>query len=113
MMPPRDKRTPTDDASTGEEEALHFEPTRTDRIDAPELVSDFVSGGVERDERGQARWIVVPSSRDPNKTFNQLKALDNDALVIEGAKPDEPKPNLKSGYNPYNTGPTKPPVKRR
>ena len=42
------------------------------------------------------------------------RALDSDALAIEDETPTpQPKPNPQSGYNPYDTGPAKPPLKRR
>jgi len=97
MTAPRDRRTFIDDDTTSEEENLHGQ-----------------TGIIERDARGQARWVVhAPTNAE--RTFDVLKALDTDQLAIEGseAPKDEPKPSPKSGYNPYDTGPAKPPTKRR
>ncbi len=95
-MAPRSPRIFDDDDPTGEEQAPHDG-----------------TGIIERDDRGMARWVVVPSSRT-DQTFDELRALDSDALAIEDETPTpQPKPNPQSGYNPYDTGPAKPPLKRR
>ena len=94
-MAPRSPRIFDDDDPTGEGQELHDG-----------------TGIIERDDRGMARWVVVPPSRS-DQTFDELRALETDALTIEGAKPKaeqkpEPKPSPQSGYNPYDTGPAKP-----
>ncbi len=116
MVRPHDKHKPTlaDDDPTGEEEALDFDPTRTDVIEAPALAIDNPSGAVVRDERGQAQWVVIPSSRATDETFDQFQALDNEALAVDAKAPERPEsPNRKSGCDPYDTGPAKPLKKHR
>ncbi len=74
-MAPRSPRIFDDADPTGEEQALH------DR-----------TGIIERDDRGQARWVVHAPPSNAERTFDLLKALDNEGLAIEGteAPKDEP-----------------------
>jgi hypothetical protein len=122
-MSSRDKRLPTDDDPTVEEEAPDLDLSQTDRIERPTFVSarDDGPGAVEHDERGQARWKWAtehegPSS-DVEKTFDQLEALTNDRLALEDSPAAEPTPNPQSGYDPYETktktNAPQPPRKRR
>ena len=107
---PRNSRLIDNDDPTGEEEAPDFDPTRTDRIDAPE-VDPGTTGIIERDDRGNAVWRVIMPT-DMERTFDELRIFDNDKLAVEEPKP-EPAPTPMSGYNPYETVPAKPPAKRR
>jgi hypothetical protein len=121
-MSSRDKRVPTDDDPTIEEEAPDLDLSKTDRIEQPTFVSAShdSSGIVEHDERGQARWKWVTEQDGPpsdaDKTFDQLEALKNDRLALEESAKAEPAPHPKSGYDPYETktktNETKPPRKR-
>jgi hypothetical protein len=117
MTTPREKNPLTDDDPTLEEEALDFDPTRTDEIDL-----DFVSashgttGVIEHDDRGQARWVLTPKNEaatDVDATFDELRALTNERLEIDDEAPKEPKKPPKGGYNPYETDAPKAPRKRR
>lgn len=64
---------------------------------------------VEHDDRGQARWRVIPPwTGEAGRTFDELRIFDNDKLAAE----DEPRtresaPTPKSGSNPYDAGPAK------
>ena len=114
MIPPRTKNALPDDAPTGEEEALEVDGTNTDQLDAKYRIrvatgSEANSGTVEFDERGQPRWKYRDNepTRDPERTFDLLKALDNAAIVIDEPPPLE-QPKREPGYNPYDTGPAKP-----
>jgi hypothetical protein len=114
MTPRRDKRQLADDDPTAEEEGPSFDPTRTDQLGSPHGLARHASGVIERDDRGQARWVVLPPVRDADRTFDQLEARDNDDIAIEGESPaPDPKPTPQSGYNPYDTGPPQPQRKRR
>ena len=76
IMAPRSPRIFDDVDPTGEEQSLQ------DR-----------TGIIERDDRGQARWVVhAPANSE--RTFDLLKALDNERLAIEGseAPKEEPPP---------------------
>jgi hypothetical protein len=123
-MKPRRTRDRSDRPAPGE-----GDPTAdTDPIDIRERVSldytgEFSTGTIDHDERGQARWkfkTEATPSGDIERTFDLLKALNNDALSIEGAQEPaaETKPKRKSGYNPYDVDssakpkPSKPPKPR-
>jgi hypothetical protein len=80
------------------------------RDDKPTLTNERSTGTIEHDERGDARW-VWPSEQQAHesieKTFDELKALDNETLtLLEQSAPSNGKPPPGGGYNPYNT--TKP-----
>ena len=107
---PRNSRLIDDDDPTGEEEALDFDPRRTDRIDAP--IDPGTTGIIERDDRGNAVWRVIMPT-DTERTFDELRIFDNDKLAVDEPRPPEPTSSPQSGYNPYDTGPAKPPTKRR
>ncbi len=116
MIPPRLKDSPPDDdAPTVEEEVVDVDGTNTDQLDAKYRVhvvaaSEADSGTVEFDERGQPRWKVRDNqpSRNPETTFDLLKALDNAAIVIDEPAPPVEQPKREPGYNPYDTVPAKP-----
>jgi hypothetical protein len=98
-----------DDDPTGEEEALEHDPTGTDQLDDSYRVSSTSETGViEHDERGRARWkwrTEATPAENVEQTFDQLRALDNDALALEqAAEPQADAPKAKSGYDPYDTG---------
>lgn len=80
------------------------------RGDKPTLTNERATGTIEHDERGDARW-VFPSEQQAHesieKTFDELKALDNETLtLLEQSAPSPGKAPPGGGYNPYNT--TKP-----
>ena len=102
-----------DDAPTVDEAAPNFDPTRTDAARDGYTVSldytgEFASGVIDHDDRGQARWKWNSESTptgETERTFDLLKALNNDALTIEGSpKQESEKPKRQSGYNPYDVG---------
>jgi hypothetical protein len=106
------QRTPAGDDPTSEEEALEFDGTPTDQLDDTYRLrvvtaSESGKGGIGFDDRGQARWqwnTETGLGSDATGTFNELKALDNPALALEGEATPEPAPSPKSGYDPYATG---------
>ena len=108
MVIPHNHFRSTDDEPTLKEEVPDFNPTRTDQIGA-DLARGGNSGVVEHDDRGQARWRVIPpSTGEAGRTFDELRIFDNDKLAAE----DEPRtresaPTPKSGSNPYDAGPAK------
>jgi len=108
----RDPRILTDDDPTGEEEALDFDPTRTDQVDPPGSPSHRCTGIIERDERGHAVWRVSMPT-DTDRTFDELRTLHNEKLAIDEPATHEPVATPTDGYNPYDTGPAKPPKRRR
>jgi hypothetical protein len=101
-MTAHNKKENGDDDATSEAEALDFDYT-----------GEFATGSIAHDERGQARWKFktesTPATSDPERTFDLLKALNNDALRVESApSAGADKPTRHSGYNPYDvTGPDK------
>lgn len=109
-----------DDDPTIEEEALDFEPTRTDQLDANRVALPRVAStpdSVTFDERGQPRWkwaTEAMTTTPDDRTFDQIGSLRNDALSLEKPKKetvaDEPRKG--SGYNPYNTAKPGDPSKR-
>ncbi len=69
------------------------------------------SGGVDFDELGHARWkwsteASVAAPADIERTFDLLKALDNETIELQEVKqPGAPAaPKKQTGYNPYDTG---------
>ena len=96
-MTVRNKKEIADNEPTNEARALDFDYT-----------GEFATGSISHDDRGQARWkfnteTTPPAGSDPERTFDLLKALNNDALSIESsAPPEEAKPTRHSGYNPYD-----------
>jgi len=99
----------------GKEEAPASDNTRTDARQDRYSVSldytgEFASGVIDHDDRGQARWKWNSESTpvgETERTFDLLKALNNDALTIEGSpQPDPAKPARQSGYNPYDVSGT-------
>ena len=109
------KRKMADDAPTVDEEAPDLDRTRTDAANDGYTVSldytgEFASGVIDHDDRGQARWKFNSESTpvgETERTFDLLKALNNDALTIEGSpQPDPAKPARQSGYNPYDVSGT-------
>ncbi len=115
MSPPRLNNSLPDDAPTVKEDVLDVDGTNTDQLDAKYRVhvvaaSEADSGTVEFDERGQSRWKYRDNqpTRDPERTFDLLKALDNAAIVIDEPAPVPAEPTREPGYNPYDTAPAKP-----
>jgi hypothetical protein len=103
---PRDSEDPT-----GEEEALEFDGTHTDQLDDAYRLrvvtaSEGGKGAVSFDDRGQAqwKWNAELLRSDASATFNELKALENPALTLEGDAVPAPEPLAKAGYDPYATG---------
>ena len=108
-------RQPDKDNPTSEEQALEFDGTNTDQLDDTYrfrvvTASEGGNGAIGFDDRGSAQWKwnteLGLTSNDASGTFNELKALDNPALTLEGeAAPEpEPGPSSKTGYDPYATG---------
>jgi hypothetical protein len=89
---------------------------RRSRDKSVTLTNERSTGGVEHDERGDARWVWASEqqARDASETFDELKALDNDTLeILELADPVGKKPPG-GGYNPYDvTTPKKRTAKNR
>jgi len=71
-------------------------------------------GTVEFDDRGQPRWKYNDNqpTRDPETTFDLLRALENAAIVMEELASPVPEPKPDPTYNPYDTGTAKPGRKR-
>ena len=82
------------------------------------LTNERSSGTIEHDDRGDARW-VWPSEKQAQqsaeRTFDELKALDNETLeILELGDPSRTKPPPGGGYNPYDAVvPPKKPAKTR
>jgi hypothetical protein len=100
-----------DDDPTVEEEILNVDPTRPETEHhalSLDYTGEFASGVVDHDDRGQARWkwkTEDAPAASADRTFDLLKALDNDAISIE-KEPQEVRtaPPRQSGYNPYDVG---------
>jgi hypothetical protein len=114
------KRIAADDP-TAEEQGIELDGTNTYQLDNSYRIrvvtaSEADSGTVEFDERGQPRWKYNenPPNRDPETTFNLLKALENAAIVFEEppAPAPAPQPSARRGFNPYDTAPAKPAPKK-
>lgn len=117
-MKPRRQREPSDDEPTAEHQTLkhgneEIDPGDTDQLDDQYRVSldytgEHSSGTVDHDDRGQARWkwnTESTPSGETDRTFDLLKALNNDALSIEITVEEKPaKAPRKSGYDPYDVG---------
>jgi hypothetical protein len=74
--------------------------------DAVTLTNERSSGSIEHDDRGDARWVwpSEPQAQESaERTFNELKALDNETLeILEQPDPARAKPPPGGGYNPYD-----------
>jgi hypothetical protein len=111
------------DDPTSEEEVPDFDGTHTDQLDDTYRLrivtsSESGKGAVGFDERGQSQWKWITELGDANSdvsgTFDQLKALENPALSLEGEAPTTPELPGKTGYDPYATGVfVKPGTRRR
>ena len=99
---------------------------RDDLVDEHDLDSTIVSanessaGGIAFDDLGQPRWKFPTedgAASEAERTFDLLKALDNDSIELLETKAasETPAPSKQGGYNPYDTGrddsPAKPRVK--
>jgi hypothetical protein len=77
------------------------------------LTNEQRTGVVQHDDRGDARW-VFPSEQQAqevlDRTFDELKALDNAALALQ-SDPTPSKAPPGGGYNPYDVS-TPAPKKR-
>ncbi len=117
MSTPREKKPLGDDDPTIEEQGPAFDPTRTDEIELDFVAARHASTGViEHDDRGQARWVLMPKQEpasDADATFDELRALTNDRLEIDDAPKEKKKSHPKGGYNPYDTNDPKPPPRKR
>jgi hypothetical protein len=106
------QRTPSNDDPTSEEAALLFDGTQTDPLDDAYRLrvvtaSEGGNGGIGFDDRGQARWQWKTESEiggGATGTFNELKALENPALALQGETPSQPEPSKTTGYDPYASG---------
>jgi hypothetical protein len=107
-------RRPDDDSPTGEQEGVEFDGTQTIQLDDTYRFrvvcgSESETGGVDHDERGQARWKwkAEGAAADPTaKTFDQLKALDAD-LELAISQRVRALEQLEESGNPYDTAPPK------
>ena len=93
---------------TIEEEIPDFDGVHTDQLSDAyrvDVVSTSENGGIDHDERGQARWrwnTEVGLGQATDQTFDELEALENPALTLE----DAPEPALPGqAYDPYATTP--------
>jgi hypothetical protein len=96
---------------------------RTDRRaaddDRPTLTNRRSGGSIEHDDRGDARWVWASEQQareSTEKTFDELKALDNETLtILEQSDPSRPKVPPGGGYNPYDVSAPqqKPSAKKR
>jgi hypothetical protein len=72
----------------------------------PTLTNEKSVGGVRHDERGDAHWVWASEQQaqeSAERTFNELKALDNEALaLLEQSDPAQSKSPPGGGYNPYD-----------
>jgi hypothetical protein len=82
------------------------------------LTNDRASGTIEHDDRGDARWVFASEQQakeSAERTFNELKALDNEALeILEQPDRSRSNPPPGGGYNPYDAvvPPKKPAAKK-
>jgi hypothetical protein len=82
------------------------------------LTNERSKGVIEHDDRGDARWVWATEQQAhelAEDTFNELKALDNEALaLVDQPDPSRPKPPPGGGYNPYDVTapPKKPAIKK-
>ena len=107
------QRPPDNEDPTSEEEALQFDGTQTDQLDDTYRLrvvtaSEGGKGGIGFDDRGQSRWQwkteLEAGGGDVTGTFNELKALENPALALQGEVPPQPEPSKTTGYDPYASG---------
>jgi hypothetical protein len=106
------QRPPHKEDSASEEQALDLAGAQTDPLDDTYRLrvvtaSESGKGGIGFDDRGQARWqwkTEIDSGSDATSTFNELKALDNPALALQGDAPAQPEPSKTTGYDPYASG---------
>jgi hypothetical protein len=110
-----DNKPVTADDPTAEEEAIQIDGTSTDNLDSGHRVrvvaaSEAATGTVEFDQRGQPRWKYNenPPNRDPETTFNLLKALENAAIVLEERTAPAREQEAEPSFNPYDRGTLKP-----
>jgi hypothetical protein len=68
------------------------------------LTNERSAGSIIHDERGDARWTWATESPDTlERTFDELKALDNETLtLLDSDKPAASRPIPGGGYNPYD-----------
>lgn len=83
----------------------------------PVLTNEQRTGVVQHDDRGDARW-VFPSERQAqealDRTFDELKALENEALSLLEQAPSRSGSPPGGGYNPYDvTAAPKKPTTRK
>jgi hypothetical protein len=81
------------------------------------LTNERSTGTIEHDDRGDARWVWATEQQaqeSAEKTFDELKALDNEALtLLEQSDPSRAKPPPGGGYNPYDVVPQKKPATKK
>jgi hypothetical protein len=81
---------------------------RTDKPAASDadvtLTNAHSAGGIQHDDRGEARWTwATEQPHALDRTFDELKALDNETLTLLESEPVVARPRPGSGYNPYDT----------
>jgi len=86
--------------------------------DKPVLTNERSVGGIKHDDRGDARWVFPPEKQAQElleRTFDELKALDNESLSLLEQSPTQSRPPPGGGYNPYDVtaAPKKPARKAR
>jgi hypothetical protein len=86
--------------------------------DSVKLTNERSTGSIEHDDRGDARWVWATEQqahKTAEDTFNELKALDNEALsLVDHPDPSRPKPPPGGGYNPYDViAPQKKPATKK
>jgi hypothetical protein len=75
---------------------------------AATLTNEGSAGKVQHDERGEARWAWSTAQNDAlDRTFDELKALDNEALTLLESEPVAARPRNSGGYNPYDAAAVK------
>jgi hypothetical protein len=88
--------------------------TSDDRVT---LTNKRSTGTIEHDDRGDARWVWATEQQaqeSAEKTFDELKALDNEALtLLEQSDPSRATPPPGGGYNPYDVVPQKKPATKK
>jgi hypothetical protein len=82
------------------------------------LTNERSNGTIEHDDRGDARWVWASEQQAQEaaeRTFDELKALDNETLeILEQPAPLSGRPPPGGGYNPYDAvEPKKKPAKTR
>ena len=66
------------------------------------LTNERSAGAVYHDERGEAHWGWATEQQALDRTFDELKALDNDALSLLDSEPAPRRPRAGGGYKPYD-----------